>query len=154
MLATASKAIVIGFNVQIETTAARLAQQEGVSVRLYDIIYRLTEDIEKALKGMLIPEKKQVLIGRAKVLATFHFSKLGAIAGCKVIEGEIRRNGMTRVFRNGTQIFEGEMASLKREQTNVREVQEGFECGLRIKNFNDFQIGDELECYVIEEVAL
>ena len=153
MLAAASKAIVIGFNVQIETTAARLAEQEGVSVRLYDIIYRLTEDIEKALKGMLIPEKKQVLIGRAKVLATFHFSKLGAIAGCKVIEGEIRRNGMMRIFRNGTQIFEGEMASLKREQTNVREVQEGFECGLRIKNFNDFQIGDELECYVIEEVA-
>jgi len=153
MLAAASKAIVIGFNVQIETTAARLAEQEGVSARLYDIIYRLTEDIEKALKGMLIPEKKQVLIGRAKVLATFHFSKLGAIAGCKVIEGEIRRNGMMRIFRNGTQIFEGEMASLKREQTNVREVQEGFECGLRIKNLNDFQIGDELECYVIEEVA-
>lgn len=151
-LASASKAIVIGFNVPADAGAMRLAESEGVSVRLYDIIYRLTEDIEKALKGMLTPEKKESVIGRAEVLAVFQFSKLGSIAGCKVTEGELRRNGRMRVFRDGTLLHEGEMASLKREQTNVREVRAGFECGLRIKNFNDFQIGDQLECIVMEDV--
>ena len=152
MLAAASKGIVIGFNVAADSNAMRLAETEGVSVRLYEIIYRLVEDIEKALKGMLTPEKKEKMIGRAEVLATFLFSKLGTIAGCKVTEGELRRNGHIRVYRNGTMMHEGELASLKREQTNVREVREGFECGLRIKNFNDFQVGDQLECTILEEV--
>jgi len=152
MLAAASKGIVIGFNVAADSNAMRLAETEGVSVRLYEIIYRLVEDIEKALKGMLTPEKKEKLLGRAEVLATFLFSKLGTIAGCKVNEGELRRNSHIRVYRNGTLMHEGELASLKREQTNVREVREGFECGLRIKNFNDFQVGDQLECTILEEV--
>lgn len=152
MLAAASKGIVIGFNVAADSNAMRLAETEGVSVRLYEIIYRLVEDIEKALKGMLTPEKKEKLLGRAEVLATFLFSKLGTIAGCKVTEGELRRNSHIRVYRNGTLMHEGELASLKREQTNVREVREGFECGLRIKNFNDFQVGDQLECTILEEV--
>jgi len=152
MLAAASKGIVIGFNVAADPNAMRLAETEGVSVRLYEIIYRLVEDIEKALKGMLTPEKKEKLLGRAEVLATFLFSKLGTIAGCKVNEGELRRNSHIRVYRNGTLMHEGELASLKREQTNVREVREGFECGLRIKNFNDFQVGDQLECTILEEV--
>jgi translation initiation factor IF-2 len=152
MLAVASKGIVIGFNVAADSNAMRLAETEGVSVRLYEIIYRLVEDIEKALKGMLTPEKKEKLIGRAEVLAIFHFPKLGTIAGCKVTEGEMRRNGHTRVYRNGTMMHEGELASLKREQANVREVRVGFECGLRIKNFNDFQVGDQLECTILEEV--
>ena len=152
MLAAASKGIVIGFNVAADSNTMRLAETEGISVRLYEIIYRLVEDIEKALKGMLTPEKKEKMIGRAEVLATFLFSKLGTIAGCKVTEGELRRNGHIRVYRNGTMMHEGELASLKREQTNVREVREGFECGLRIKNFNDFQVGDQLECTILEEV--
>jgi translation initiation factor IF-2 len=152
MLAAASKGIVIGFNVAADSNAMRLAETEGVSVRLYEIIYRLVEDIEKALKGMLTPEKKEKIIGRAEVLAIFHFSKLGTIAGCKVTEGELRRNGHMRVFRAGTMMHEGELASLKREQANVREVRMGFECGLRIKNFNDFQVGDQLECTILEEV--
>jgi translation initiation factor IF-2 len=152
MLAAASKGIVIGFNVAADSNAMRLAETEGVSVRLYEIIYRLVEDIEKALKGMLTPEKKEKLLGRAEVLATFLFSKLGTIAGCKVTEGELRRNSHIRVYRNGTLMHEGELASLKRDQTNVREVREGFECGLRIKNFNDFQVGDQLECTILEEV--
>ncbi len=152
MLAAASKGIVIGFNVAADSNAMRLAETEGVSVRLYEIIYRLVEDIEKALKGMLTPEKKEKIVGRAEVLATFLFSKLGTIAGCKVTEGELRRNSHIRVYRNGTMMHEGELASLKREQTNVREVREGFECGLRIKNFNDFQVGDQLECTILEEV--
>ncbi len=152
MLAAASKGIVIGFNVAADSKAMRLAETEGVSVRLYEIIYRLVEDIEKALKGMLTPEKKEKMIGRAEVLAIFHFSKLGTIAGCKVTEGELRRNGHMRVFRAGTMMHEGDLASLKREQANVREVRMGFECGLRIKNFNDFQVGDQLECTILEEV--
>ena len=151
-LAAASKAIVIGFNVPADAGAMRLAETEGVSVRLYDIIYRLTEDIEKALKGMLAPVKEEKVIGRAEVLAVFHFSKLGNIAGCKVTEGELRRNGRMRVLRGGTLMHEGELASLKREQANVREVRAGFECGLRIKNYSDFQVGDQLECTILEDV--
>lgn len=152
MLAAASKGIVIGFNVAADANAMRLAESEGVSVRQYEIIYRLVEDIEKALKGMLAPEKKEKVIGHAEVLAVFHFSKVGNIAGCKVTQGEIRRNGRMRVFRNGTLMHEGELASLKREQANVREVREGFECGLRVKNYDDYQVGDQLECVVVEEV--
>jgi translation initiation factor IF-2 len=152
MLAAASKAIVIGFNVAADAQAMRLAGVEGVSVRLYEIIYRLTEDIEKALKGMLTPEKHEIIVGRADVLAIFKISKLGTIAGCKVTEGELRRNSRIKVFRDGIMMHEGEMASLKREQTNVKEVREGYECGLRVKNFNDFQVGDKLECYTMEEI--
>ena len=152
MLAAASKAIVIGFNISADANAMRLAETEAVSVRQYEIIYRLTEDIEKALKGMLTPEKHEKSIGRAEVLAIFKISKVGTIAGCKVTQGELRRNGRLKVFRGGTLMHEGEMASLKREQTNVREVREGYECGLRIKNYNDFQVGDQLECTILEEV--
>jgi len=152
MLAAASKGIVIGFNVAVDANALHLAESEGVSVRQYEIIYRLVEDIEKALKGMLVPEKKEKVIGHAEVLKIFHYSKLGNIAGCKVTQGELRRNGRIRIYRNGTLMYEGELASLKREQSNVREVREGFECGLRVKNFDDFQVGDQLECLVEEEV--
>ena len=152
MLAAASKAIVIGFNISADANAMRLAETEAVSVRQYEIIYRLTEDIEKALKGMLTPEKHEKSIGRAEVLVIFKISKVGTIAGCKVTQGKLRRNGRMKVFRGGTLMHEGEMASLKREQTNVREVREGFECGLRIKNYNDFQVGDQLECTILEEV--
>lgn len=152
MLAAASKGIVIGFNVAADANAMRLAESEGVSVRQYEIIYRLVEDIEKALKGMLEPVKKEKVVGHAEVLAIFHFSKVGNIAGCKVTQGELRRNGRIRIFRNGTLMHEGELASLKREQNNVREVREGFECGLRVKNYDDYQVGDQLECIVIEEV--
>jgi len=152
MLAAASKGIVIGFNVAVDANAMHLAESEGVSVRQYEIIYRLVEDIEKALKGMLVPEKKEKVIGHAEVLKIFHYSKLGNIAGCKVTQGELRRNGRIRIYRNGTLMHEGELASLKREQSNVREVREGFECGLRVKNYDDFQVGDQLECLVEEEV--
>ncbi len=152
MLAAASKGIVIGFNVAADANAMRTAESEGVSVRQYEIIYRLVEDIEKALKGMLEPEKKEKVVGHAEVLAVFHFSKVGNIAGCKVTQGELRRNGRMRIYRNGTLMHEGELASLKREQSNVREVREGFECGLRVKNYDDYQVGDQLECIVIEEV--
>lgn len=152
LLASASKAIIIGFNVAADNTARRLAEAEGVSIRLYDIIYRLTEDVEKALKGMLAPTFKEVNLGRADVLAVFTVSKVGNIAGCKVVQGEIRRNGRARLMRNNNQIFDGEISSLKIQRDDVREVRQGFECGIGLKNFNDVQVGDSIVCYALERM--
>lgn len=154
MLAAASKAIVIGFNVSPDGAAQRLADSEGVSIRQYNIIYRLTEDIEKALKGMLEPEEKEKVIGHAEVRAVFKISKVGNIAGCYVIDGEIRRNALIRVLRDENEAFKGQLASLKHLQDDVREVRQGFECGIALKGFNDYREGDILECYTIEKVAV
>jgi translation initiation factor IF-2 len=153
MLATASDAIVIGFAVEADNAAERLAEKEGVSIRSYTIIYRLIEDIEKALKGMLKPEMVERTLGRARVLATFSVSRFKVAAGCRVVDGEIRRNGHIRVIRKDQVIFKGEIGSLKREKDDVREVREGFECGIALKQFHDFEVGDVLECYVIEHEA-
>ena len=151
MLASASNAIVVGFNVEAEPSASKLAETEGISIRFYDIIYRLTEDIEKALKGMLEPEKQEIILGKAQILAVFSFSKVGKIAGCKVTEGIIRRNANMRVIRGDEVLADNEIASLRREKENVREVREGYECGIRVKGFNDFAEGDTLVCYTFEE---
>ncbi len=152
ILASASKGIIVGFNVTADAGARRLAETEGVSIRLYEIIYRLTEDIEKALKGMLAPTFREVVTGRAEVLAVFTVSKFGNIAGCKVVQGEIRRNGRVRVIRNEKQIFEGEIASLKIMRDDVREVRQGFECGIGVKGFSDIQVGDTIVCFIMERV--
>jgi translation initiation factor IF-2 len=154
MLAAASNAIVVGFNVEADSAAQRLAEAEGISIRLYNIIYRLTEDIEKALKGMLEPEIRENVLGHAEVRAIFHISRVGNIAGCRVIDGEIRRNARIRVLRDGNAIYEGELASLKHHQDDVREVRQGFECGLSIKGFNEFEEGDLLESFVLEKVQV
>jgi len=151
MLASASHAIVIGFNVQADVAARRLADKEGISIRLYSIIYRLTEDVEKALKGMLEPEIVEKEIGRAEVLAVFPISKIGKIAGCRVREGELRRNAKIRLMRGEDLVFEGEMSSLKHEKENVNEIRSGRECGVGLKNFHDIEVGDILICYVLEE---
>ena len=150
MLAAASKAIVVGFNVSTDSAARKSADKEGVSVRLYNIIYRLTEDVEKAMKGMLEPEYVDKVIGKANVLAVFKVSKLGFIAGCRVANGELRRNAKARVLRNGKVVYDNEVASLKHEKDDVREVRTGFECGIGIKNFTDFEVGDVVECYVTQ----
>ena len=118
---------------------------------MYDIIYRLTEDIEKALKGMLEPETQETVIGKAEVLQVFRISKVGNIAGCKVIQGEIRRNGRIRVMRGKDKVYEGELSSLKHEKDDVREVRQGFECGMALKGSSDIQEGDLIECYVFEK---
>jgi translation initiation factor IF-2 len=152
MLASASNAILIGFSVTVDATAQRLAETNGVSIRQYDVIYRVTEDIEKALKGMLEPEYKQVVLGRAEVRAVFKIGKLGNIAGCIVREGEIRRNAKVHVMRQGKQEFDGEISSLKHEKEDVREVQKGFECGIGVKDFDGFKVGDILEAYTTERV--
>ncbi len=154
MLAATTNAIVLGFNVTPDATAQRVAENEGVSVRTYNIIYRLIEDVEKALKGMLEPEERQVVIGKAEVLAVFRASRLGRVAGCKVTEGELRRNAKLRVIRRGETIFEGDFASLKRHQEDVREVRQGFECGVGARGFNEFEVGDTLECYITEKVPV
>ncbi len=151
MLASASKAIIVGFNVQADVSARRLAETEGISIRLYDIIYRMTEDIEKALKGMLEPVIVEKVIGRAQVLAVFSASKLGRVAGCRVIDGELRRNAKVRLYRGTDLVFEGEMASLRHEKEDVREIRTGFECGVGLKNFNDIQVSDLLICYILEK---
>lgn len=151
MLAAASKAIVIGFSVQADAAARRLAEAEGVSIRLYDIIYRLIEDVEKALKGMLEPEVKETVIGQAEVRAIFRISKVGNVAGCYVLNGEIRRNARARVRRGGEIVHEAEIASLKHLQEDVREVRQGFECGIAIRGFGDFVVGDVIECFVLEK---
>jgi translation initiation factor IF-2 len=150
LLAAASKAILVGFNVQADTGAKRLAEAEGVSIRLYQIIYRLTEDVEKALKGMLEPEYTETIVGKAEVLAVFKITKLGNIAGCRVTLNEIRRNGKIRVIRNNEKVFEGEISSLKHEKDDVKEVRQGFDCGISLKNYEGFQKGDLLECYTLE----
>ena len=153
LLAGTSKAIILGFNVTADPASRRVAETEGVSIRLYEIIYRLTEDIEKALKGMLAPEFKETVIGKAQVMAVFAISKVGNIAGCKVFNGELRRNGKMRVFRGDKQIHEGEVSSLKILKDDVREVRNGFECGVSLKTFNEFNPGDVLECYTVEKVG-
>ncbi|HEX6270165.1 MAG TPA: translation initiation factor IF-2 [Anaerolineales bacterium] len=150
MLASASHAIIIGFNVQADVSARRVAEKEGVDIRLYEIIYRMTEDIEKALKGMLEPEVKEKVMGRAQVLAVFSASKFGKVAGCRVTEGELRRNAKVRLFRGTDLVYEGDMGSLRIGKEDVREVRQGFECGVGFKSFNDIQVGDQLVCYVLE----
>ncbi|HEY44156.1 MAG TPA: translation initiation factor IF-2 [Anaerolineae bacterium] len=154
MLAAASDGIVIGFNVIADQAAQRAADAEGVDIRLYDIIYRLTEDIEKALKGMLEPETQVVELGRAEVRAVFRIRKIGNVAGCMVLEGELRRNSKVRVVHEGEVIFEGPMVSLKHEKDDVREIRAGFECGVGLKGFDGFEIGDILECYKEETLAV
>ena len=151
MLASASNAIIIGFNVQADVSARRVAEKEGVDIRLYEIIYRMTEDIEKALNGMLEPETKDKIIGRAQVLAVFAASKFGKVAGCRVTDGELRRNAKIRLYRGTDILYEGDLSSLRHEKDDVREVREGYECGVGFKNFNDIQVGDQLVCYVIEK---
>ncbi len=154
MLAAVSRAIVIGFNVDADVAARRLADAKNVSVRQYDIIYRLTEDIEKALKGMLEPEEIETILGKAEVRDIFRISKVGKIAGCRVIEGELRRNARIRVLRANEEIFDGELLSLKHHQDDVQEVKSGFECGVAIKDFSKFEEGDVLESYTVELVAV
>ena len=151
MLAAASDAIVIGFAVEADSAAERLAEKEGVSIRSYTIIYRLIEDVEKAIKGMLKPVMVERVIGRANVLATFSVSRFKVAAGCRVVDGELRRNAHMRVIRGGQVIFEGEIGSLKRGKEDVREVREGFECGVALKQFSEFEEGDLLECFVVEQ---
>ena len=152
-LAIASDAIIIGFSVQVDPAAARFAEANGVDIRVYDIIYRLTEDIDKALKGLLEPVYQDVTIGRAEVRATFRIPKVGTIAGSLVTEGTAARNARARVLRDGKVIADGRVASLKRFTEDAREVASGHECGVGIEGFDAFQVGDTIEFYRKERVS-
>ncbi len=154
MLAAASQGIVIGFNVTADQVAKNCADVENVDIRVYEIIYRLTEDIELALKGMLEPETRRVVLGKARVREVFRIPKLGNIAGCIVIEGEIQRSGRMLVMREDEELFNGPISSLRHEKDDVREIRNGFECGIGLKGFESFKEGDILECFTEETVPI
>jgi translation initiation factor IF-2 len=152
-LADASDAVIIGFNVVPDEKARVLADRKGVQIRRYDIIYQVTDDLKKALEGMLKPEKREADLGRALVLRTFVISRVGTIAGCRVLSGNMQRNSRMRVIRDNRIVGEYAVESLRREKDDVREVREGLECGIKLAGFNDLKEGDVLECYRVEEVA-
>ena len=152
-LAAASNAIVIGFNVRPDNNAKRAADEEGVDIRLHRIIYKVMEEIEAAMQGMLDPEYEEKIIGQAEVRQTFKVSKVGTIAGSYVTDGKITRDSGVRLIRDGIVIFEGEIDALKRFKDDAKEVNQGYECGITIKNFNDVKEGDVIEAYIMEEVG-
>ena len=152
MLAAASNALVVGFNVRPNAEARQLAEREGVEIRTYRVIYELTEDIEQALVGMLSPVQTEETLGEAEVRALFRVSRLGTIAGCMVTTGVVRRNAQVRVVRDGTVIYETTIAQLKRFKDDAREVSEGFECGILLDGFNDLKEGDVIEAYETREI--
>ena len=151
-LAEASKAIIIGFNVRPMAPVRNEAATKGVEIRLYNIIYKVLEDIEAALKGMLDPVYEEVVTGQAEIRSLFKLSKVGTIAGCYVTDGVIERNSLVRILRDGVVIFEGKMASLKRFKDDVKEVKYGFECGITIEGYNDLKEGDVIEASVMKEM--
>ena len=152
MLASASNAIIIGFNVRPDVNARKYAEEENIDVRLYRVIYEAIEDVKKAMAGLLDPEYKEKYLGRAEVRETFKVPNVGMIGGCYVIDGKMQRNAEIRVLRDGVIIYEGKVSSLKRFKDDAREVLEGYECGIGIKDFNDIKEGDTLEAYVLEEI--
>jgi len=152
-LAIASKAVIIGFNTRADAGARKLAENNGVDIRYYDIIYDAVDELKLAMSGMLTPDKKEEVIGTAEIRQIFKVSKIGSIAGCMVTAGVVRRTARLRLLRDNMVIFTGELDSLKRFKDDVREVREGFDCGLNIKNYNDIQEGDVLEFFEIREVA-
>jgi translation initiation factor IF-2 len=152
MLAAASNAVIIGFNVRPEPTAKKEAEREEVDIRLYRVIYEALEDMEAAMKGMLEPEYREVILGQVEVRATFKVPKVGTIAGSYVLEGKVVNGSQVRLIRDGVVIYEGKIDSLKRFKEDVREVASGYECGIGLQNFNDIKEGDILEIYTVEEV--
>jgi translation initiation factor IF-2 len=153
LLASTAGAIVIGFHVRPSADARATAEREDVDIRLYNIIYEAVAEVRAAMEGLLSPEEREVLLGSAEVRQIFKVPRVGTVAGCMVTGGEIQRRGRVRVIRDGIQVYEGELGSLKRFKDDVREVREGFECGLNVANFNDVKVGDVVECYRVEEVA-
>jgi translation initiation factor IF-2 len=153
LLARTASAVIIGFHVRPDNNARAAAEREGVEIKLYRIIYEAVADVRAAMEGMLRPEEREVILGEAEVREVFKISRLGTIAGCHVRSGVINRQGRARVIRDGVEVFDGTLASLKRFKDDVREVREGFDCGLSVENFNDVKVGDVIECYRTEEFA-
>jgi translation initiation factor IF-2 len=152
-LALASKAVIIGFNVRADASARKLAETSGIDIRYYNIIYDVIDEIKAAMGGMLTPEKRELALGLVEIRQVFHVSKVGAIAGCYVLDGMVKRGSHVRLLRDNVVIWTGELDSLKRFKDDVKEVKSGFECGLSLKNFNDIKEGDQLEVFEVQEVA-
>jgi translation initiation factor IF-2 len=153
LLSKTAGAIIIGFHVRPDNNARTAAEREGVEIKLYRIIYEAVADVRSAMEGMLRPEEREVVLGEAAVREVFKISRVGTIAGCAVRSGVINRQGRVRVVRDGVEVFDGVIASLRRFKDDVREVREGFECGIGVENFNDLKVGDVIECYRKEQVA-
>lgn len=153
MLASASEAIVIGFQVRPSLSARKLAEKEEIDIRLYSIIYDAINEIRAAMLGMLSPEIKEEITGTLEILEIFKVTKVGTVAGCIVRDGKISRNSKIRVIRDGIVIYTGNLGSLKRFKEDVKEVKNGYECGLNIDNFNDLKVGDNIESFLEVEVA-
>jgi translation initiation factor IF-2 len=151
MLARASEAVIIGFQVRPTTGARKTAEREEIDIRTYSIIYDAIEDVHDALEGLLSPEEREETKGRAEVRDTFKVPGVGTIGGCYVTDGTLNRNHKVRLIREGVVVYEGEIESLKRFKDDVKEVQSGYECGVGIANFNDLKVGDEIESYVVIE---
>ncbi|MFN4065312.1 MAG: translation initiation factor IF-2, partial [Parazoarcus communis] len=152
-LAQASGAVIIGFNTRADAGARKLAETFGVDIRYYNIIYDAVDEVKSALSGMLSPEKREEIIGMVEIRQVFNISKVGAVAGCYVLEGLVKRGSSVRLLRNHTVVWSGELESLKRFKDDVKEVKFGYECGLQLRNYNDIQEGDQLEVFEIKEVA-
>jgi translation initiation factor IF-2 len=152
MLASASNAIIIGFNVRPDNKARKHAEEESIDVRLYRVIYETIEDVKKAMGGLLEPEHRERFLGRAEVRATFKVPGAGTVGGCYVTEGKILRNANVRVLRDGIIVYEGKLGSLKRFKDDVKEVNENYECGMSIEDFNDIKNNDVIEAYVIDDI--
>jgi translation initiation factor IF-2 len=153
LLASASEAIVVGFNVRPERNAADLAEKEGVDIRLYTVIYTLVDEIKGAMVGLLDPKFQEVFQGRAEVRDTFKVPKIGLIAGCMVVDGSIPRGATVRLLRDNRVIYEGKIGSLRHFKNDVAEVRQGFECGIGIEKFQDVKVGDVIEAFRTEKIA-
>ena len=152
-LAAASKAVIIGFNVRADQQARKLAEQESVDIRYYNIIYDAVDEVRAAMSGMLTPEKKETALGLLEIRQVIRVPKVGLIAGCRVLEGVVRRSASARLLRDNVVIWTGELASLKHFKDDVREVQAGGECGLSLKGYDDIKVNDQLEIFEVTEVA-
>ena len=153
LLASASNALIIGFGVRPERRAAALAEKESVEVRLHTVIYEVSEELRSAMVGLLDPTIKEVGQGQAEVREVFKIPKVGTIAGCHVVEGQIKRNALARLLRDSRVIYEGRLGDLRRFKEDAAEVRTGFDCGIRLENFQDYKPGDYIETYVKEEIA-
>src|SRR5204863_9412577 len=153
LLASASNAVIIGFNVRPERSASELAEKEEVDIRLHTVIYNITNEIKNAMVGLLEPTFKELYLGRAQVRDIFKIPKVGVVAGCSVIDGKITRTAEIRLLLDNVVIHEGKISSLKRFKDDASEVKNGFECGIGIDRFNDVKVGDVIEAYVMEKVA-
>ncbi len=153
ILADASDAIVVGFNVTIDDRAQELAKEKGIQIKTYNIIYELLDDVKAAMEGMLEPDRVEEVVGHCEVKQVFKISKLGQIAGCAVRDGKIERTSLVRVIRGNKVLHTGKLESLKRFKDDVREVAQGYECGIRVAGFNEVQPGDVLEVYQVKEVS-